>query len=100
MLLSILTESNVDRFKLLQGMVYALSKGKNDAEKVAQINAFLFNHGVREFGGVGEQVKFDTSVNEIVNGSPLPGDMVKVVSSGYKDMVTGYILKKADIEQI
>lgn len=97
MQLSTITESSVERFDLLRQLVNALGKGKNDAEKVAQVNALLFNNGVREFGTIGEEAKFDTSVHEIIKGSPLPGDMVKLVSTGYRDTQTGYILKKAGV---
>jgi hypothetical protein len=62
----------------------------------------LFNHGVREFGSLGDEMPFDSAFHETRDTGVFPGDLVQIVRPGQEIVAAGtrHILVKAGVATV
>jgi hypothetical protein len=72
---------------------------QDPARRDNAIRNTLFNHGVREFGSVGDELAFDSGLHDTRDAGVFPGDSVKIVRPGQEIVAAGnrYILVKATV---
>lgn|GEM_PF-3292223 len=80
--------------------LYALQQDPQARDEAFRIA--LFNHGVREFGSLGDELPFDSAFHETRDTGVFPGDTVKIVRAGQEIFAAGtrHILVKAGVATV